>query len=370
MKNIHFIFIALSFVAFFLVHYIIFRTFSVIFAKNFSKSFAFLLLFISLCELYFLANLRSDMDRNLYIFFASLIGLSFMMFVVSLVYMFVYLGIEQVPFSKPRREAIVKIFNTFTIFSLILYMIGGFWEGFSTAKIKRVKVKIKNLKKPLNIVHITDVHIGKFLQYNFLKNIVQNINELNPDMVAITGDLVDFDINKAKEFLAPLKDLKPKYGVYFVVGNHEYYHGVEPIIKYLKSLGLKVLENENIQIAGVNIAGIYDLDAKRLNHHFLPDLNLALKNRDESLPTILLSHQPKITNYLTISHKVDLILSGHTHGGQIFPFGFLVSLVQPYLHGLYKHSKNTQIYVSSGVGFWGPPIRFLAPAEIVSLELE
>ncbi len=367
MKEIPLSFYIFSSLVLFLINYISFRVFALVFSKNYTYIFGILLLAMLGFEIYFMINLRGDLTRGLYIFCASLIGLSFMMFMLSLVYMIIFTGTSKAPISLQRRDAIIKIFNIFTLFAFLYYTIAGFWGGFKEASIKRVKVRIKNLKKPLHIVHITDVHIGKILQHDFLEQVVLKINSLKPDLVAITGDLIDLEIEKCKDFLEPLKSLQSRYGTYFVVGNHEYYHGVEEIIEHLKSIGVNVLENENMQVGEVNIAGIYDFDAKRLKHRLLPDLDLALKGVDGV--SILLSHQPKVVNYLTSSQRVDLVLSGHTHGGQIFPFGFLVSLVQPYLHGLYRHNEHTQIYVSSGVGFWGPPIRFLAPAEIVSLKL-
>ncbi|MDA7848161.1 metallophosphoesterase, partial [Sulfurospirillum sp.] len=165
-----------------------------------------------------------------------------------------------------------------------------------------------------------------------------------------------------------LKDIKSKYGVYFVSGNHEYFHGVEAICEHLKSLHVMVLENENVVIKNtINLAGITDLMGRRMKL-LEPDLHKALLHVKPELPTVLLAHQPKITKELK-NEKIDLILSGHTHAGQIFPFGLLVLLDQPYLSGLYQHSKNTQIFVSSGAGYWGPPIRVMAPSEIVKIRL-
>jgi len=176
------------------------------------------------------------------------------------------------------------------------------------------------------------------------------------------------DISKITLPLEELKGLKSKYGTYFVVGNHEYFHGLEEIIEAVKDLGIRVLENENVYIGdkdeGFNLAGVYDIFGYRASHHE-PDLNAALKGTSNS-PTILLAHQPKYVNEVV---GVDLMLSGHTHGGQLYPFRFLVKLQQPYIIRLHQHNKNLQVYVNKGTGFWGPPMRLGSTAEITEVVL-
>ncbi|PHO09270.1 metallophosphoesterase [Malaciobacter canalis] len=238
-------------------------------------------------------------------------------------------------------------------------------------EIEKVDVKIKDLKKPYNIVQISDVHIGGLVDKNFISSLVKTINTLNADIIVITGDLVDTNLIYAKEALNELKKLKSKYGSYFVVGNHEYFHKVENIITYVNSLGIKVLENENVYIGeknlGFNLAGVYDIFGYSYGS-YKPDIKKALKNKQNS-PTVLLSHQPKYLEELKSTKEIDLILSGHTHGGQIVPFNLLVKLQQPYIRGLYKHNNTTQIYVNKGTGFWGPPMRLGASSEITLLKL-
>jgi hypothetical protein len=158
-------------------------------------------------------------------------------------------------------------------------------------------------------------------------------------------------------------------GVYYVPGNHEYFYGVHKIMEYVRTLGVHVLSNRSIVINHtINLAGVMDMSGKRFDFE-PPDLKRALLHVKPELPTILLSHQPKIVKEMT-DEKIDLILSGHTHGGQIFPFGLLVLLDQPYLSGLYQHSKHTQVFVSNGAGFWGPAVRIMAPSEIVKINLK
>ncbi len=199
---------------------------------------------------------------------------------------------------------------------------------------------------------------------------VKRVNALNPDIVVITGDLIDIDVTHAKDTLDELKKFDSKYGTYFVVGNHEYFHNIEKIIAKVKSLGIRVLENENVYIGkdgeGFNLAGVYDVFGYR-TMTYIPEIDQALHGLKDS-PTILLAHQPRYIEEVT--HSVDLLLSGHTHGGQLYPFRFLVKLQQHYISGLHQHNEDLQIYVSKGTGFWGPPMRLGASSEITDITIE
>ena len=169
--------------------------------------------------------------------------------------------------------------------------------------------------------------------------------------------------------LNELKNIKSQYGTYFIVGNHEYFHGARDIMDYLMSINIHVLENSNYYIGekdiGFNLAGVYDIFGYKANY-LKPDINKALIGTSNS-PTVLLAHQPKFIDEVV---NVDLVLSGHTHGGQIFPFNYLVKLAQPYIKGLHQHNEHTQIYVNKGTGFWGPPMRLGATAEITKIQLK
>lgn len=162
--------------------------------------------------------------------------------------------------------------------------------------------------------------------------------------------------------------------MYYVAGNHEYYHGLDPILAHLKTLNVRILHNTHIELDELNLAGVSDLAGLRFNY-LPPDIESAKKDLNLLKPSVLLAHQPKFVRSNDVS-EFDLVLCGHTHAGQVFPLSFFVWLDQKYIHGLYnvpsKMPKNlpTQLYVSSGVGFWGPAVRFLAQNEIVLLELE
>ena len=341
------------------------------FFKKYRWIIAILLVLTTILEAFYFNSLRRQSDNVFAIqFSASLVGISFLLFTSSVIYLVFRVPLEVIHFDEKRRR-VLKYFLDVTIFIMaISWIISGLFGGFKEPKITNIKVNIKNLRRSLTIAQMSDIHIGKVLGREFMQLCVDKINSLDADIVVITGDLVDLEISVAKEKLEPLKNLESRYGVYYVLGNHEYFHGVEKIVQYLESINIIVLKNSSVVIdESLNLAGIYDMSGKRFG--FLkPDVKKAISDIDDSLPTILLSHQPKVVNDLNGDENIDLILSGHTHGGQIFPFGLLVLMDQPYLYGLYNHNEKTQIYVSSGAGYWGPPLRIFAPSEIVKITLQ
>ena len=341
------------------------------FLKKYRLLVGILLVIVTIFVAFYFNSLRYQSNSTIIIqFSAALVGVSFLLFASSLVYLFFRIPLEVVRFDKRRRKALKYLLDISVLIMAISWVLTGLIGGFKEPKIKNVTVGIDNLKRPLTIVQISDVHIGKVLGREFMQLCVDKINQINADVVVITGDLVDLDIDIAKEKLEPLKKIKSRYGVYFVPGNHEYFHDVESIMEYLKSIGIVVLENSSVIIDDtINLSGVYDMFGNRMGK-LKPNIKEALKDTDKTLPTVLLSHQPKIAKYLNGNENIDLIVSGHTHGGQIFPFGLLVLLDQPYLYGLYKHSEKTQVYVSSGAGYWGPPLRFFAPSEIVKIDIK
>ena len=242
--------------------------------------------------------------------------------------------------------------------------------------VKRVPVRLAKLPPQLagyTIVQVSDIHVGPTIGRAFIEQIVARINALKPDLVAITGDLVDGSVAELGHLVEPLRELSAKDGVYFVTGNHEYYSGADEWIAFLGTLGVKVLRNERVTIcagpggACFDLAGVDDWTAKGFGKGHGADLPRALEGRDPGRPLVLLAHQPKAAREAA-ALGVDLQLSGHTHGGQLWPFNWLVKLEQPFVSGLYA-LRDTQIYVSNGTGYWGPPMRLGAPAEITRLEL-
>lgn len=243
------------------------------------------------------------------------------------------------------------------------------------ARIERVTVRLGKLPEALRgltIAQLTDVHVGPTIDKTFIERVVAQTNALSPDVIVITGDLVDGSVEELREHVAPLARLRAKHGVFFVTGNHEYYSGVDEWIAELERLGIRVLRNERVAIgegdAVIDLAGVDDWSSARFGRGHGPSLDAALAGRDPTREVILLAHQPKQAHEAQ-KRGVGLQLSGHTHGGQIFPWGLFVKIDQPFIAGL-DRLGDFQIYTSRGTGYWGPPMRVGAPPEIALLTLE
>jgi len=220
------------------------------------------------------------------------------------------------------------------------------------------------------IVQISDVHIGPILGRDFAAAITERVNALDPDLVAVTGDLVDGSARLLADEVAPFSELRARHGVFFVTGNHDHYSGASSWAEAVRGLGMRVLRNERVTIgsgdACFDLVGVDDHHA----HHVgsgREDLARALSGRDPERPAVLLAHDPA-TFARARREAVDLQLSGHTHGGQMWPFAHFVRLATPWVAGRYREGR-AQLYVSRGTGFWGPPLRLGAPAEITEIVL-
>ncbi|RMG11416.1 MAG: metallophosphoesterase [Deltaproteobacteria bacterium] len=224
----------------------------------------------------------------------------------------------------------------------------------------------------LKVVQLSDVHVGPTLGRRFVEGIVEKTNACRPDLVVITGDLMDGPPEALLSALEPLSRLRARYGTFFVTGNHEYYSDWTVWRPHLESLGLRVLENERVSIgdasASFDLAGVPDPSAHRFPGSPPPSAAPIVRGRDPERELVLLAHQPR---QIALAHEMGagLMLAGHTHGGQVQPFGLLVALAQPYVAGHHREGP-VQIYVSRGTGFWGPPMRIGAPAEITEIVLE
>jgi uncharacterized protein len=238
----------------------------------------------------------------------------------------------------------------------------------------RLPVKLRRLDPTFNgfrIAVVSDIHVGPLAGRAHTERIVRMINETQPDLVAIVGDLVDGTVEQFGPAVEPLRDLVSREGTFFVTGNHEYFvDDTTAWLRELERLGVQPLRNENTAIrrgaAAFGLAGVNDIAGERRSDG--PDFDLALSGLDSSRPTILLAHQP-VQVEEAAARGVDLQLSGHTHGGQMWPFHYVVRAVQPSLAGL-STVDDTQLYVTRGVGFWGPPVRVGAPPDITVLSLE
>jgi predicted MPP superfamily phosphohydrolase len=250
----------------------------------------------------------------------------------------------------------------------------GFINARRRAGIRNVDVPIDGLPPALHgfsIAQITDIHVGATIKRGYVNRIVDAVNALEADVVAVTGDLVDGSVARLAGHTEPMRRLTARHGVFFVTGNHEYYSGVHAWIAELRRLGLSVLMNEHIVLVHegecIVIAGVTDFNA----HHFDPshrsDPARAIVGAPEQAVKVLLAHQPR-SAFAAAQAGYHLQLSGHTHGGQFFPWSLVVKFLEPFTNGLYRLGELS-LYVSRGTGYWGPPKRFGAPSEITHLRL-
>jgi uncharacterized protein len=253
-------------------------------------------------------------------------------------------------------------------------LVFGFRVARGKPKIVRITVPVKGLGKAFDgfrIAQITDIHIGETLGREFLEGVVAQVNALQPDIVAVTGDAIDGSVKSLRAEVEPFSKLAGKLGNFYVTGNHEYYHGGSAWEAEAARLGLIVLHNEHRVLerdgAQLVIAGVTDLEGGRFSEHHRPNADAAFANAPAGAPRVLLAHQPRFAKQVT-NHHVALQLSGHTHGGQIFPFMFFVRLQQPVIAG-FKMLWGVPVYTSRGTGYWGPPFRIGPSSEITEITL-
>jgi predicted MPP superfamily phosphohydrolase len=276
--------------------------------------------------------------------------------------------------NPSRRQFLVNTSN------IAVLGVTGSLTGYGLAEARRipevvaVKVPLENLPpafEGFKILQITDLHIGMTIRRDYVQAVVEKANDLDPDIIVMTGDLADGSAMDLGGEATPLADLQASFGKFFVTGNHEYYSGVGPWLTKVTQWGFIPLMNTHriIRHRGsmIVLAGVTDYRASRIVPQHASDPEAALAGVPENMVKIMLAHQPKSV-YKAETAGADLLICGHTHGGQYFPWNYMVSLDQPYVYGLHWHGK-TQVYVSRGTGYWGPPIRIGAPSEITLLRI-
>ncbi|MFJ2870908.1 MULTISPECIES: metallophosphoesterase [unclassified Streptomyces] len=235
-------------------------------------------------------------------------------------------------------------------------------------RVKRITVPLAKLPRSAHgfrIAVVSDIHLGPILGRAHTQRIVDTINRTQPDLVAVVGDLVDGTVADLGPAAEPLARLRSRQGSFFVTGNHEYYSGAAEWVDHVRELGLHPLENARVEIGGFDLAGVNDVAGESEGQG--PDFARALGDRDRARAAVLLAHQPVVIHD-AVAHGVDLQLSGHTHGGQLWPGNYLADLANPTGAGLDRYG-DTQLYVSRGAGAWGPPVRVGAPSDITVVEL-
>ena len=281
-------------------------------------------------------------------------------------------------------HALLAAFQTWSAAAVpvlsLLVTAWGFWNARRTARVVRVDVPIAGLPKALHgftVAQISDIHVGPTIKHAYLSRIVARVNALGADMVAITGDLVDGRVAELQQHVQPLASLKSTHGTFFVTGNHEYYSGAHAWIDALRDLGLTVLMNEHVVLnhhkagheqALMVVAGVADFGAHHFDKSHQSDPAAAVRGAPmHASLRMLLAHQPR-SAHAASEAGFDLQLSGHTHGGQFWPWNHFVQFQQPFTAGLNK-LKDLWVYTNSGTGYWGPPKRFGVPSEITHLRL-
>ncbi|MGH3802922.1 MAG: metallophosphoesterase [Pseudonocardiaceae bacterium] len=304
-------------------------------------------------------------------FCGTMAGVIWVVFSWSLLGYLAHLGLILIGVGNPTRSRIIAVAVLVIVVVLLAW---GYREATRQPRVKALDVGVSGLGKGLDglrIVMIADTHFGPMDRAEWSKQVVAAVNELNPDVVCHVGDLADGPVARRRGQVAPLQKIEAPYGRFYVTGDHEYLTEAQGWLDYMHGLGWNSLHNQHVVVergeSRLVFAGVDDRRGAVLAGHG-PDLGAALAGADSELPVVLLAHQPKQVRQ-AVEAGVDLQLSGHTHGGQIWPFRYLVRLDQPVVAGLSRHGERTQLYTSRGTGFWGPPLRIFAPSEITLLTL-
>jgi len=359
-----YLFFTLFLLLFFSLHYLFYsRVIKKLLVSDKTKRVLTLLISINFIFniLYVLGRYTNALSNDLYYLFSLSIGTTFVLLLYLVMHEILHVFHKTLKGIDLSKRAFIKKSGDGAMLALSTsYVTAATYEGMKEPVVNVVKFE----KFDFSIVQISDLHIGGLIDRAFVKHAVEKINALQPDIVCITGDIIDTALEGVKDTILELTKIQAKHGMYYILGNHEYFHEPFKIIDFMKKTNITLLLNENIQINALklNIVGVTDRIGYRTNV-LVPDIHKAFKGCNEAYKTVLLAHQPKFIEELG-NYTPELILSGHTHGGQIWPFEYLVRLQQPYVKGLHKLPNGSFIYVNSGIGFWGPPMRLDSQAEI------
>ncbi|MGW4327804.1 metallophosphoesterase [Nocardia sp. NPDC004573] len=275
---------------------------------------------------------------------------------------------ESSPARLPRRVFVSRVMGGAAVAAAATTVGVGAYGVLNGPSVMRVAVPLAKLPRGADgfrIAVVSDVHLGPILGRGFAERVVRTVNDTRPDLIAVVGDLVDGSVEHLRSAVEPLAALRARHGAFFVTGNHEYFSGAEQWVEHVQELGMHLLANARTELPGFDLAGVNDVQGERTGQG--PDFGKALGDRDRARAAVLLAHQPVLIDD-AVAHGVDLQLSGHTHGGQLWPGNYLAGLANPTVAGLERYG-DTQLYVSRGAGAWGPPVRVGAPSDITVVEL-
>ena len=359
-----YLFFSIFLLLFFSIHYLFYSRVikKLLVSQEVKKTFTLLLSLNFIFNILYVAGRYTDIIGNtLYYLFSLSIGMSFVLLLYLILHEILHLFHKTLKNVDISKREFIKNSGDAAMFALSTsYVSAGAYEGMKEPVVNVVEFNHFDF----SIVQISDLHIGGLIDRDFVKASVQKINALKPDIVFITGDLIDTALENVEDTVMELNHISSKHGIYYILGNHEYFHDPLKIIDFIKPTNITLLLNENVTIDALklNVVGVTDRIGYRTDF-LVPDIHKAFKGCNNAYKTILLAHQPKFIEDLQ-NYTPELILSGHTHGGQIWPFEYLVRLQQPYVKGLHKLPNGSHIYVNSGIGFWGPPMRLDSQAEI------
>ena len=359
-----YLFFSIFLLLFFSIHYLFYSRVikKLLVSQEIKKTFTLLLGLNFIFNILYVVGRYTDIIGNtLYYLFSLSIGMSFVLLLYLILHEILHLFHKTLKNVDISKREFIKNSGDAAMFALSTsYVSAGAYEGMKEPVVNVVEFNHFDF----SIVQISDLHIGGLIDRDFVKASVQKINALKPDIVFITGDLIDTALENIEDTVMELDAISSKHGIYYILGNHEYFHDPLKIINFMKSTNITLLLNQNVTIDALklNVVGVTDRIGYRTNL-LVPDIHKAFRGCNNAYKTILLAHQPKFIEELG-NYTPELILSGHTHGGQIWPFEYLVRLQQPYVKGLHKLPNGSHIYVNSGIGFWGPPMRLDSQAEI------
>lgn len=360
------LFLISGLIIFFGAHYFLYRSILIFFRiANFNAKNILIILLIILPISFFISSIFAHYYENLITRIYYVISVVWLGALVNLILAAIIIWLS-IGFGKMINYKADTRFLSILLFSMaIIWLIYGLWNA-ANPQVKIVDIKIKNLPqewKNKTIVQLSDLHLGYINGAEFLDNIVNKVNEINPDLVVITGDLFDGTDGALASAVGPLSRLKAKNGSYFITGNHETYLGINKVLPILKEANIKILNNEMVEMDGLQLIGI-DYSAKNIG-----EIIKSQRNFNSEKFSILLYHSP-IHIKEAKENGIDLQLSGHTHKGQIFPFGYITKMIyNGYDYGL-KTEGDFNIYTTNGAGTWGPPIRTGNKPEIAVIRLK